>query len=343
VTTRHLILAGLLGLLTAGGCTKTFLVDRYPPFHDPKLKTVAVMPFDSTARHRGAGRLLAQHLAAALTANGSYAVIGPDRLRGMLGAEKLDELVRASDADVARALASTGKIDAFITGAALAYDAHAAAYLVPDDPPGYWHGRHSYRSRRRHGPYYYGPVYATEYVTSARVMVTAAMVRARDAAVLATTPVPVGCEVSLSGYSPRSAGRALDRSAIRVMEHLVGRFAIVPVEVRVKPGEDFRITTGRPGHGGREAKEFATADKQMAVIVHLPPEADRNEFRLAITPKDTPGRVLAARTFTWARTDGVRVFDFDPSRLAAEAGPGEYRVRFLTRGKEVMHRDVRIR
>ena len=69
----------------AGGCTKTLVVDRYPRFYDPKLKTVAVLPFDSTARYRHAGRLLAHHLAAALTANRSYTVIGPDRLRGMLG------------------------------------------------------------------------------------------------------------------------------------------------------------------------------------------------------------------------------------------------------------------
>ncbi len=347
---RRFILAVLATGMTAagGGCTKKLFVDRYPVFYEPRLKTVAVLPFDSASRQRQAGAVLSHSLAAALSANGTYKIVGPMALRGKLGAEKLEELVQASNHDVARALSEMGGIDAFVTGTALAYEAHTAGYLAPDYyRAGYGYGAwggggYGYRRGRYYGRYY-GPVYDYEYVAEARVMLTAALVRTADATVLATTPVPIGCQVSLAGPAPTLASYALDRSTVRVMDEVVARFAVVAVEIKLKPGEDFRVTSGRRGDTRREVKEFATGEEEMAVWLRLPPEADRNEFEILLTTKDNRRRILATEKFRWSRGDGERTFRFSPKRLAAEAGPGEFRVRFIHRGKEIMHRDFRIR
>ena len=136
---RRLIVAVLAAGMAsvAGGCTKKFFVDRYPPFYEPQIKTVAVLPMDSASGRREAGVVLGHFLASALTTNGTYKVIGPTELRGKLGAEKLDALVHASNHDVAAAMAELGGIDAFITGTALAYEARATSYLVPGYYGGY--------------------------------------------------------------------------------------------------------------------------------------------------------------------------------------------------------------
>ena len=67
-----------------GGCNAKLTVDRYPDFYDPELKSVAVVPFANLTQEPQAGTFLAERLAEALRANGTYQAVGPAELNSML-------------------------------------------------------------------------------------------------------------------------------------------------------------------------------------------------------------------------------------------------------------------
>ncbi len=326
-----------------GGCSESFTVDRYPDFYDPGVKTVAVLPFSGPPEREQAGELLARHLAAALRANGTYRVLGPEELRGRLGEEKLRELAKASHERAAAAVRGLGKVQAFLAGTVLAYEAQGGRYFRPRYRwayVGYGHGIHG-RYSRLYDPW--PDFYDYEYVSEAVVAAEATMVRAADGSVLAGTGGPVSAGVSRWGYTGAVPRGALNESVATVVAELVRRFAAVPVRVEVRPGEDLRTATGRSDGGWHLADRFGADAERMYVVLRLPPAAARNTFRLTVTPAGRDDRILAERKFTWQPGETTRALEFSPKALAgAWIGPGKYRVEFLARGKRVMHRDFRI-
>ena len=86
-STRRLTLPVLLALSllgAGGGCTATMAVRHYPDFYDPQIKNVAVVPFANSSLNPQGGQFVAERLAEALKANGTYTVVGPKEVTDKL-------------------------------------------------------------------------------------------------------------------------------------------------------------------------------------------------------------------------------------------------------------------
>ena len=79
-------LACLILLAAAGlcGCSKEIPIVQYPAFWRPELKSIAVTPFRCASGQEEAGNVLADKLAAALVANGTYRVFNRNELKTIL-------------------------------------------------------------------------------------------------------------------------------------------------------------------------------------------------------------------------------------------------------------------
>jgi len=346
--------AALLAVSAVGGCSKKMWVMQHPPFDTSQFKTVAVAPFRSDALGGPAGTIFADKLAAALKANATYRIVRPADLPAPTGATR--PAGEAPDESVRRLLAklhARGGVQAVIIGSMEAFRAasYNRYYLVPRGYPRYYYDYHPHYGAYRY-PYYrrgwysYDYYYDYEYyvVNKATVGVWAAIVRVSDGQTIHATPSLIATTLQDSGYPPEQrALQLLDRAADNVVAELLEAFAIVRKQIKVDPGKALRTAGGLTGGGWRYTDDFGARDKTIFVVVRLPRQADRNEFTVMITPKDSDD-VLAESRFVWDRAKRLEALEFSLRDVAeAGGGPGRYAVKFYSQGELVMKRDFRIR
>lgn len=338
---KLLIAVSLMGLVLQG-CSKKIWVRQYPIFYSPELKTVAVAPFQSVRYGTLAGRIFADKLAAHLKANGTYQVVNPadlvatsrpifarDRNREWIGG-LLEELRKRQD------------IDAVIIGEVETFRAASYEYSYPvyHRYPSYL-GHYGYHEFGYHRWYHYDYQYAVR--SEATVAVWASMIRVSDGETIHSTPSLLAATLYDSEYpGEENAFHLLDRAADRIVDDLLEQFAIVPMEVKIKPREDFRTASGFHNGRWKYTDKFSLDDETMFIVMRLPPAADRNPFKLTIARKDT-GDILEEVDFVWDRSEPVRPLEFSPRDLAARGGgPGEYVAIFYSQAKQVMKKKFRI-
>ena len=137
---------------------------------------------------------------------------------------------------------------------------------------------------------------------------------------------------------------ALNIAADQIVGDLISEFAVTTRTVSVRVSKAFRIVSGRNEEGEwQDADEFTPDDTHMTVVLALPREAHRNTFEIAVVAEDSDYKITS-RTITWNRSApaGEMTLRFNPAAIAAQAGPGEYQLRFYANGKEAMHRDFEI-
>lgn len=342
------------GLAGCGEAKIEFL--RYPAFYDPAIKTVAVAPMGNRTLHPMAGDFLAKRLAAELRANGTYKVVGPDALENRLAEAKVELPPNPSVEQFAEALGEIGGIDAFIAGEVTRFGAGQGVYTeVYDDPWYYGRGYYGYGvsigySRawhRRRGHYlggYYGayyPVYRSYTYTQANVAAEAAMFRVPDAEMIHSGAAPATSKITSRGGPSTSVDETLTSAADRVARQIVGTFAVVPWQVKVKIDETIRPAIREEGRM-KHTTDFKPDQEGIYVEVSLPGEAARNEFRLAIAREKQPP--LAEQEFTWSRTDNTREFYFPQREIRRDGGgEGKYEVRLYSGDRLQMKRKIEIK
>ncbi len=326
-----LILAMTLAAALTAGCETTMTVRRYPAFYDPQLRRLAVLPFDNGTLHPRAGIFLAQRLAERLAGNGTYEVVGPDTVRTRLFAADRTLGSGATDAERAAALAAATDVQAFVTGAVRSFAADSGTRIdVYDDPwyygPGAGFGYGSWHRRWGYGVGGYWPIaHRTRYV-AAHVAADARLVRVPTGEVLSTTPRPVRVRLTSIDEPTDLPDDVLARAAEAVAARIVGGFAVVPRQVKVRPDRVLRLA-GRDEKGRwRETDDFSADDEDMRLTVAPPRAADRNDLRVTIIRPET-GEQVAQRTFRWSADNGPRELSFSPRKLAETYGPGDYEVR----------------
>ncbi|MGB2820408.1 MAG: hypothetical protein WBF17_05470 [Phycisphaerae bacterium] len=333
----------VLAAAAVGGCDATLTLQRYPAFYDPALKSVAVAPFANATLRAEAGDFLANRLAEALKANGTYEVVGPAELKASLAAADIALPANADTEAVLAALRKLGGIQAVITGTVKGFSTDHGSYVEVDDwyspayGAGYW--RYGYW---HHG--YYGGISASirRYsYTYAYVSATAGMVLVADGKTIHATPAPLAARLRSHPDVDRTGDEVLAETAAAVAARLVEEFAVVPWELKVSPGKVVR--TARPGKDGQLefTNDFRPDDEQMVVVLHLPAEADRNTFRLAIAPKKGEG-VLVEETITWSAADRTRRFVFSPRKLAEGAKGDDFEVRLYVGDELALKRGFEI-
>jgi len=335
----RLVLLACVGVGLLAGCGGTsFQVQQYPPFYTPDLKTAAVAPFDNRTPQVGAGGIVAEGLAGHLALNGTYTVVGPRAVRALLGEEGWTGVPTRREAALLTTLKETGAADALIVGRVLAYGALQTTYVDYEHPDlRLDHGD-------RHGRWGWSFVVPdVRYVSRTHVAVEASMIRVADGSVIHATPVPVQATVEVESGWPAVPETLIREAVDEAVGGLVEEFAIVPVTLRVHSHKALRTAAGREGGTWDYEKSFRASDEQMVVVLRLPRAADRNPFRLIITPKGEKGTVVASAAFVWSREHEHRGFVFSPRKIAAAAGPGKYRVNVYADCERVMRHTFRIK
>jgi hypothetical protein len=328
-----LVVAGAAAL--AGCGRKSFMVQAHPTFYTPELKVVAVAPFDNQTPQFGAGETVADRLAAALRANGTYKVLGPTELRGLLGESGAGSATQPARVDLLDRLKQVGGVDAVVTGTVMVYDAVMSGYTEWSYGGGFarrsgWGWRAGYS------------VPHTSYATQADVAFDAVVWRVADGSVLARTPVPVHAAVAVEDYLPRSARQVLLEAVDRAAMRLVPQIAVVWVKVRARD-KDLRIAADRVAGEWEFTKTVGLNEPKMYVVVHLPPEADRNAFTVTITHDKHPERVLAVKSLVWSRKDASQGLEFSPAEIASQHGPGKYQANLYSQRGFILDREFKIK
>ena len=284
------------------GCTKTIEISQYPSFYTPDLRSVAILPFDNDTLNASAGQYLTEQLTRSLRANGTYKVAGPRELTVSLGAEELKNLPSGDKQAAAELIGRLDDTQAFIIGTVTAFT--SARYNYPWRNRGYGFGYgygYGYGYRRyMYDPYWDYPInYATH--NEGRVRVRATLVLVSDGVIVSETPMHAGDTVFSEGDPPyRTPDECLVEAARRVVDKLIGRFAIVRRRVKVPLDKALKITAN---------------DEGLRAVVSLPPECNGNPFRLEVIEAGQ-SEVMFAREFVWSNRQKEYELVITPRELA---------------------------
>ncbi len=343
MTARPILVRFMLLAVVLPGCA-SMTVEQYPAFYTPDLKTVAVVRFEGSSWRSRGGWDVADRLAKVLADNGTYRVIGPYEVRSKLASVGF-VLPRWIDRDaVADALRRVGGVQAFIIGRMEAvepsspYDLHR--WRTPCRRCRKW--RRELRHKKKRLRFSSSRNYCTdcERRLEVRVAVRAEMVRVADGRVLHRTLGSV--ESRIQGrdcFDP--PGELLDNATVEVVNTLVGHFAVVRKTISLSKKKAFRIARRTDNGELVSVDTFGPDEKELIVIVSLPDQADRNQFRVAVT-RVGGEKELASESFIWSRLQSRRLIVFSPVKLAAVAGPGDYEAKFYSGSREVMKKKFRI-
>jgi hypothetical protein len=330
---RRIVPLLVVALALASGCDEEITIHQTPAFYNPQIKTIAILPFrnESSAKSMNPGNIIADKLAAALRANGTYRVYSRNELKTLMDEADLQAALSGnpSATDFSRMM----NVDAVLTGAVTTYAATSANRSVQKPVYNYAPDGTAYVART---------ISQTFTRNEANVAVTASMLRKSDSTTMHSTPGPIHRQIWADGSPPRldvygCAAAAGDQ----VVALLVEQFAVVRKVVKIK-SKAIQTATGLYDNEWDFEKKFKTTDEKMIVVVELPPSCDRNRFRITIVRKDE--RVdLAEKEFTWTTKYRTFGYNFSPKDIAAKGGgPGDYVVKFYSGPTMVMDRKFKI-
>ncbi|MFP4054239.1 MAG: CsgG/HfaB family protein [Phycisphaerae bacterium] len=316
-------------LLTAavvlGGCSKKMTIYSIPPWYTKDIKSVAVQEFrNSSGRPDAAG--LSSQLATALMSNGTYRVMNRQDLRALMDERDLQAALEQGDPQAsAEALRKIGKVDAILTGVITSYRVDTDRQRV-SEPNMVWDPGAKAMVQRGTKTY-------TKVRHDAIVEVSASLVRVADGQPLGSTQGTVTGADFAEGTPPsKSAGQCMVIARNEAVAKLVESFAIIRKEIKVKPKEVLKISSGRPAGEWIEKDKFTTADAVMFIVVDLPMVCDRNQFRFEIA-REKETKALLTQELNWTQGDcglGGKPFQYSPAEIAQLAGPGDYYIRFYS-------------
>jgi hypothetical protein len=336
----QLIAVFVSAVFVVAGCGTKFTVNHYPDFYEPSIKSVAVLPFVNETSHKGAGTAVADHLSAALAANGTYKVASPAMIDQTVKEKKLPALPRANDEAIAEQLAALGGYQAFIVGKVLSdtftntvneyyedYDFHYAA-----SP--YWYSSYWYP------PYWYYPYYY-DYGGQIYISVDVSMVSVPDGKVLSEKTI--GAKADISGVSSAWKKYAVQMALSNLSRKIVSEYAIVPVKINVDPDKAMKTADTIEQDKWHFSRTFGSNQKTMYVVLYLPMAAAMNQFKLTIAPEKNPSNIIASKDFTWERGKYCQSVEFSPSQIAKSSGTGKYTVNLISRGEVIITKHIRIK
>jgi hypothetical protein len=341
-TKKQIILIVSLGLIfvAIGGCGTTFTVDHYPDFYNPSIKSVAVLPFENETTRKEAGMVVANHVSAALAANGTYEITTPSHIETILKEKQMPALQTEDYRATAEELAQLSEFQAFITGKVLSesFKNITTEYYYDDDfyyyDYPYWYYPDWYP------PYWYYPYYY-EFGQDAYISADVSMVSVPDGTVLDTKPIKASADVS--GMSSSLKRHATQMALINLTEKVVSIFAVIPVKITVHPSKAMRTADKSGPEEWLFTKTFYSDQESMYVVLCLPEAATMNKFELTITPQNSLSNVILSRTYIWQKNKYCQDVEFSPRQIAQTNGPGKYSVHFSSRGKVVMTKNFRIK
>jgi len=314
-------MAALMLLAAVGGCSVEIPIYQYPPFWTPELKSIAVMPF--RWEDKEIGRAFAEELTNALRYNQTYKVFSPQEVSDMAKMQDMqiafgdDETAMAAQVRKIKSL----KVQAILTGRVTAYS-KTSRNEQKAEPVMIWD---NYRKQYvPSGQYNYWTFTHNE----GNVGATAALV-SMEGKTFYATPTPAGyrqwSESTQYAAPPMDPGACRSAATTAVVQQLVEHFAVVRKTVKVDPDKTLLLATSYYDGKWDTAKSFSRGDRKMTVVLCLPPNCDRNNFRIAIVKGDKREDVASVDVLWSSKFPcNGKGFEFSPAELAQKAGTGQF-------------------
>ncbi len=335
-------LAVLAAMVSPAGCSRSIWIAQYPPFYDPRLKTVAVMPFDSRSTRPEAGAAIAERIAKVLRANGTYSVISGEELQALMTSLKVRILPDDKPREVARKLAAAGNIQAVLVGKVLNLQTESKAVAMAEGGSSD-EDRYGFESPRRAFGDDDERVAKTRRTTrnSGRIAADVFFLGIGDcSSIYAAMPGAVAAFSALADESKLNREQCLEKAYDLLGAKLAAAFACVPKRIKI-PRRGVLATARKGPSGDLRLTSRFTPGEQLHVLVRLPEVCSYNRLRVEIARPANPLR-LAGHSFTWSRDRPIYSWVFDLSLLAHTAGAGEYVVNLYCLDKLALSRGFRI-
>jgi len=310
-------LAVALLLLACSGCAKRrgASIVNHPNWEYQDYQRVAVLPFRCARPEAAeAARQAELHLIDQLSANGAFQVATRSDLSALMTEQDLSNLAGVADPSTAPPQGMVQVAQALIIGTITDFDLQREQRerSVP-----------IIRLDRNGVPRVVGERRFMEYRHVARLGGNVRVVDAATGRVLVSHSLPpIEKDDAQANAPPRATPEEL---ALDLAQELATEFCrkIAPQQVNVKLDSDCLIIASGYFEGRyEELKKVPTSLPEILLVARdLPKACDRNQFRLAISPKD--GReYLVEHEFTWSPTLGHRgeIVQVPVSKLTAAGG-----------------------
>ena len=318
----------LIAMTALGGCVKKIPIVQYPIFWDRAPKTVAVTPFRNETHIRHIGMQVTNDLGTQLAANGSYTVYDRTLLKAYLNEQDLQRAFSSDQEAAASAMVKIGKVEAILTGAVTTCNWPRTRTETKV---------RTQKFRSASGVKYTRPVKYYVYTNEAELKANAVLLRITPNGPQVIHSCPLRGYVKSSGTTPKYSREAcLSIARAQVIQQLLDQFAVIRKLIQVKPSEAFFTATDQPYAGEwPKSKKFSIAGGQKIILVlKLPPQCDRNRFKITVSRKD--GRTdVATFDVRWTKAMSAvptgKQFILNPADLAAKGGgPGKYVIRLFS-------------
>ena len=335
---RTLVGLLLVAATLVAGCSEQIEILQYPEFYDPddpakNIKSIVVLPFrnqtgKSTAT--SAGVAIGEELSGMLGGSGTYQhVYNRSNLKELMNEQDL-RIALGGDANaLANALKKLGRVEAMITGAVTSYDSgtKTETKMVPQTV--------GYHPKTKMPITRLVPMQVT--TNESTVTLTASMIRIRDAETIHPTG-PISRRYTSGSVSQAECLRLARSAAVAAAK---GHFTVVRKTVTVD-SDAFRVARSYYDGQWAEEDEFRPTEDKAYVVLKLPPQCDRNRFRITIVRLDQMTDLFVQKV-RWVKASqpvhpgGQSVnpgkigigFEFSPKKIAEKGGgPGTYMAKF---------------
>ncbi|MBN2563278.1 MAG: hypothetical protein JXQ75_20350 [Phycisphaerae bacterium] len=308
-------------------------VYRYPDFYRPELKRVAVLPFADRTRSHGVGERISDKVSAILTNNGTYEVYTRAHLKDILAERDLAD-AGIIDADVAMEIGRLKSVQALVCGVCDRYET-TTRNETRYKPVAVW-GKNAQGQRVITG-WKKEPYQWTQH--DAFVECQAVVIDTATGQQLTAVRDPSSDKTS--GSPPKQTTADILRSAEEdQVNRIVQAIAVVRTPIKLK-GTVLKTATDLYDQEWDWQKQILPEDGHFFVVVKLPPEADRNNFKITIVPKDER-QILAEHSFVWAKGQECRGYRFDAKPIVDQHGFGKYQAKLYSGPEPVARYDFSI-
>jgi hypothetical protein len=313
----------VLQLVSAMGCDGgrqkgKVWITYYPDFYRPDLKRVAILPFANRSSAPGAGERISDRVSALLTNNGTYEVYTRAHLGNLLAEGNL-AAAGIVDADAAMTIGRLKAVQALICGVCDRYDVHSVDTTATRRIPVY---ARNLRGKRVIVGWREEPYIITRHEATVECQVVVIDTATGRQVAACSTPSVVTAEGSPPEYSPEQLLRLAEDDQI---ERIVAALAVTRTQVKLE-GQALRTATGEHDGEWDWQKKITPDDGRFAVVVALPPAADRNPLRISIVPEGEHDPV-AEQSGLWDGQYERFGYYFDVQPIVQRAGFGQYQAK----------------
>lgn len=317
--TRLAVVLLVTAVLTSGcggGSKKNKIwVYHIPEFYQPDLKRVAVLPFENRTGVRGIADRIGDQVSAILTNNGTYEVYTRQNLKDVLTEQ---DAVAAGiiEGDLAMKIGRLKSVQALVCGVCNRAETTTRHETRYDTVPVY--GTNSQGQTVLTGfkqvPYTWT---RHDAFVECQVVVIDTTTGQQIAAV--HDPTNLWAEGRPPSHLPPDVLRAAETDQVK---RIVREIAVTRTRIKLK-GTVLKTAIDFYDQEWDWEKEITADTEQFFLVVKLPAEADRNNFKLTIVPRD--GReVLAEMPLVWNKQSERKGFRFKVQTLMDKHGVGEY-------------------